>query len=183
MHQDCQMTVKTSELEDQYAIIFGLALWPQETHEIISFKNRRWKWQQCQHWHEMGPGLRWRAHILSERIDNDLIKRFKTLPGPSGAWVGCFWHFLQNWTEIGRTNKSEYFPYYFPNFPRGRRWAQPIELATQRWRCARGNARTAPRKSEVQYSDRGGTRGFQIELIGLRPAPTPWENRENNTGT
>ena len=30
--------MKTFELEDQYAIILGLALWPQEPHEIDFFK-------------------------------------------------------------------------------------------------------------------------------------------------
>ena len=34
MHQNCQNTVKTSELEDQYAIMFALALWPEEPYEI-----------------------------------------------------------------------------------------------------------------------------------------------------
>ena len=38
MHQHRQISVKTSELEDQYAIIFSLALWPQEPHEIMFFK-------------------------------------------------------------------------------------------------------------------------------------------------
>ena len=38
MHQNRQKSVKTSELEDQYAIIFSLALWPQEPHEIHFFK-------------------------------------------------------------------------------------------------------------------------------------------------
>ena len=38
MHQNRQIPVKTFELEDQYAIIFSLALWPQEPHEIIFFK-------------------------------------------------------------------------------------------------------------------------------------------------
>ena len=38
MHQNRQISVKTFELEDQYAIIFSLALWPQEPHEIHFFK-------------------------------------------------------------------------------------------------------------------------------------------------
>ena len=38
MHQNRQKSIKTSELEDQYAIIFGLALWPEEPHEIHFFK-------------------------------------------------------------------------------------------------------------------------------------------------
>ena len=38
MYQNCQTSVKTSELEDQYAVIFGLALWPEEPHEIHFFK-------------------------------------------------------------------------------------------------------------------------------------------------
>ena len=33
----------------------------------------------------MGLGLRWRAQIWSIWIENDLIKRFKTLPGPGEA--------------------------------------------------------------------------------------------------
>ena len=38
MHQNRQKSVKTSELEDQYAIIFSLALWPEEPPEIHFFK-------------------------------------------------------------------------------------------------------------------------------------------------
>ena len=34
MHQNRQKTVKTSELEDQYAIIFSLAPWSEEPREI-----------------------------------------------------------------------------------------------------------------------------------------------------
>ena len=33
----------------------------------------------------MGPGLRWWAQILSIWIENELIKRSKTLPGPGEA--------------------------------------------------------------------------------------------------
>ena len=39
MYQNAQTAMKTSYLEDQCAIIFGLALWPQEPHEVILFKN------------------------------------------------------------------------------------------------------------------------------------------------
>ena len=38
MHQNCQTSVKTFELEEQYAIIFSLALWPEEPHEVPFFK-------------------------------------------------------------------------------------------------------------------------------------------------
>ena len=38
MYKNRKKSVKTSELEDQYAIIFGLSLWPQEPHEIHFFK-------------------------------------------------------------------------------------------------------------------------------------------------
>ena len=39
MHQHCQKSVKkTSELEDQHAIIFSLALWPERRHEIRVLK-------------------------------------------------------------------------------------------------------------------------------------------------
>ena len=41
MHQNRQKSVKTSGLEDQYAIIFSLALWPQEPHEI-HFVSKNW---------------------------------------------------------------------------------------------------------------------------------------------
>ena len=34
MHQKGQKSVKTSELEDQYAVIFSLAVWPEEPQEI-----------------------------------------------------------------------------------------------------------------------------------------------------
>ena len=38
MRQNCQKSVKTSELEDQYAIIFSLAPWSEEPREIDFFK-------------------------------------------------------------------------------------------------------------------------------------------------
>ena len=65
MHQNRQISMKTFELEDQYAIIFGLALWPEEPHEIHFFK-KKWfsqkvvvrKFQKIQTIHEMGPGWR-----------------------------------------------------------------------------------------------------------------------------
>ena len=38
-----------------------------------------------QHMAKMGLGLRWRAQIWSIWIENELIKRFKTLPGPGEA--------------------------------------------------------------------------------------------------
>ena len=38
MHQNRQKSVKTSELEDQYAIIFSLAPWSEEPREIDFFK-------------------------------------------------------------------------------------------------------------------------------------------------
>ena len=38
MHQNCKKTVQTFELEDQYAVIFSLALWPEEPREIDFFK-------------------------------------------------------------------------------------------------------------------------------------------------
>ena len=65
MHQNGQISVKTSKLEDQYAIIFGLALWPQEPREIHFFKktgfHKKWSSENVKNntnWHEMGPGLR-----------------------------------------------------------------------------------------------------------------------------
>ena len=45
MHQTCQHPVKTFEFEDQYAIIFDLALWAEEPHEIHFFKNS-WRSQK-----------------------------------------------------------------------------------------------------------------------------------------
>ena len=38
MNQKRQKTIKTSELEDQDAIIFSLALWPEEPREIVFFE-------------------------------------------------------------------------------------------------------------------------------------------------
>ena len=38
MLQGRQKSIKTSELEDRYAVIFSLALWPEEPREIDSFK-------------------------------------------------------------------------------------------------------------------------------------------------
>ena len=50
MHQNGQKSVKTSELEDRYAVIFSLALWPEEPREIDFFK-KSWfsqKWSSKQ---------------------------------------------------------------------------------------------------------------------------------------
>ena len=38
MHQNGQKSVQTSKLEDQYAVIFSLAVWPEEPQEIDFFK-------------------------------------------------------------------------------------------------------------------------------------------------
>ena len=38
VHQNPQKSVKTSDLEDRYAVIFSLALWPEELREIDFFK-------------------------------------------------------------------------------------------------------------------------------------------------
>ena len=38
MHQNRQNSVKTFELEDQYAVIFSLSLWSEEPREIDFFK-------------------------------------------------------------------------------------------------------------------------------------------------
>ena len=38
MHRNRQKSVKTSELEDQYAVIFSLAVWPEEPHEVHFFQ-------------------------------------------------------------------------------------------------------------------------------------------------
>ena len=38
MHQNGQQSVKTSELEDRYAVIFSLALWSEEPREMDFFK-------------------------------------------------------------------------------------------------------------------------------------------------
>ena len=40
MHQNRQKSVKTSKLEDQYAIIFSLALWAEEPPEVDFFKKK-----------------------------------------------------------------------------------------------------------------------------------------------
>ena len=38
MYQNCQKMVKTSELEDQDAVILGLAVWPEEPREFRLFQ-------------------------------------------------------------------------------------------------------------------------------------------------
>ena len=38
MHQNRQKSVKISKLEDQYGIIFSLALWAEEPPEVHFFK-------------------------------------------------------------------------------------------------------------------------------------------------
>ena len=65
MHQYVQISMKTSELEDRYAIILSLALWPPEPHEIIFFRKTCFR-KKCsfetvkkyQKLDEMGPGWR-----------------------------------------------------------------------------------------------------------------------------
>ena len=49
LFQNRQKSVKTFELEDQYAIIFGLSLWPEEPHEITFFK-KNWFSQKVFVW-------------------------------------------------------------------------------------------------------------------------------------
>ena len=58
-------SVKTSKLEDQYVIIFSLALWLQEPHEVHFFKktgfHKKWSSENAKNHtnlHEMGPGWR-----------------------------------------------------------------------------------------------------------------------------
>ena len=54
--------MKAFELEDQYAIIFGLALWPQEPHEIDFYQQslvfikrvRQKRTHKYQIWDEIG---------------------------------------------------------------------------------------------------------------------------------
>ena len=65
MHQNRQKSVKTSELEDQCAIIFSLAPWSEEPPEVDFFKKTGFR-KKCsfenvkkgQNWHEVGPGWR-----------------------------------------------------------------------------------------------------------------------------
>ena len=53
----------------------------------------------------MGPGWRWRAQIWSIWIENELIKRFKTLPGPGEAQKN---QKLSKWAKTEKTEKSVY---------------------------------------------------------------------------
>ena len=69
----------------------------------------------------MGLGLRWRAHIWSIWIENDRIKRFKTLPGPGEAILD---QKRQNRTKP-KKNISKMSLYYVPYSPKG--WL-PISL-------------------------------------------------------
>ena len=57
MHEIRQKTVKAFELEDQYAVISGLALWPEEPREINFFQKS------------------WCSQKISSRNDNKLSKR------------------------------------------------------------------------------------------------------------
>ena len=63
----------------------------------------------------MGPGWRWRAHVWSIWIENDLIKRFKTLPGPGEAI------FDQKCPKQTKTDKNKqihtFSPYEAPDQP------------------------------------------------------------------
>ena len=47
MHQNRQTSIKTSELEDRYAVIFSLALWPEEPREIDFFKKSWFSKKKC----------------------------------------------------------------------------------------------------------------------------------------
>ena len=72
MHQNRQNSVKTSELEDQYAIIFSLALWAEEPPEIIFFKKSWFSQkvfvQKCQTFSNLG-----RNGSRIEMMGSDLV--------------------------------------------------------------------------------------------------------------
>ena len=93
MHQHCQNSVKTSELEDQYAIIFGLALWPQEPHEVHFFKNSWISQKVFVNTCGKSSILAWNgfriemtgSDLVYLDTENDLSKRFKIFPGPGEA--------------------------------------------------------------------------------------------------
>ena len=71
----------------------------------------------------MGPGWRWRAQIWSIWIENELIKRFKTLPGPGEAQKKSKIAKMGQNRKIG---KSRIFsPYETPDQPL---WAAYIKL-------------------------------------------------------
>ena len=63
----------------------------------------------------MGLGLRWRAQIWSIRVENYLIKRFKTLPGPGEAQK------KSKMAKMGQNRKIRKFriisPYETPDQP------------------------------------------------------------------
>ena len=68
----------------------------------------------------MGLGLRWRAQIWSIWIENDLIKRFKTLPGPGEA---MFDQKISKRTKAEKSKRNNIFsPYETPDQPL---WAAP----------------------------------------------------------
>ena len=130
MHQNRQKSVKTSELEDRYAVIFSLALWPEEPREIDFFKKSwfskimssrnvkkypKWSWNGSP-WLRLG----W---YLAKMDPNASRKPLEALPGPGEAIFDQFW---PKRTKNGPKKKSVYFPYIFPYF-------SPYEISVLRY--------------------------------------------------
>ena len=92
MHKHCQNPMKTSELEDQYAVIFSLAVWPEEPREIDFFKKSWFSQNMFVRKCQKSSKLSWNgSRIEMTGSDfvcmelNDLTKRSKAFPGPGEA--------------------------------------------------------------------------------------------------
>ena len=74
----------------------------------------------------MGPGWRWRAQIWSIWIENELIKRFKTLPGPGEAQKN---QKLPKWAKTEKSKKIRIFsPYETPDQPLWAAYIRSMEI-------------------------------------------------------
>ena len=113
MHQNHQKSVKTSELEDQYAVILGLAVWPEGPREIDFFK-KSWFQQKMssKNLKNISIELKWSAGLrlgwYLTKIDlNASRKLFKALPGPGEAFFECK-------NKNGQNTDKQKVPYISP---------------------------------------------------------------------
>ena len=131
MHQNRQKSVKTSELEDRYAVIFSLALWPEKPREIDFFK-KSWfskklsskNYKKSSKWSWNGSPWLCLGWYLGKMDPNASRKHLEVLPGPGEAIFDQFW---PKSAKNGQ-KKTPYifriffriFSVFFPYFSKGR---------------------------------------------------------------
>ena len=98
MYQNGQKSMKTSKLEDQYVIIFSLALWLEEPCEVHFFKKTGFGNKLSSENYKKMSKLSWNGSpwlrlgwYLARIHPNASRKLFKALPGPGEAIFDQFW--------------------------------------------------------------------------------------------